>query len=48
MVGTDNQPHTTIIASEPLTEERDDWQAIPKNHIVTITPELDVKITPAH
>jgi len=39
-------PKTVIIASEPLTAERDDWQAVERNHLVTITPELHVKTQP--
>jgi predicted glutamine amidotransferase len=33
-----------IIASEPLTDDRDDWEAVPRNHCVTVSPELDVEI----
>jgi glutamine amidotransferase len=39
------EPHgAAIIASEPLTEDRSDWRPVPRNHLVTITPELEVRL----
>lgn len=38
-------PQTFVIASEPLTAERDDWQAVESNHIVAITPEMHIQQT---
>lgn len=35
-----------VVASEPLTEQREDWELVPANHIVTISPELHVRIEP--
>lgn len=35
-----------IIASEPITEIREDWVSVPRNHIVTVTPEMHLHITP--
>lgn len=39
-------PEAVIIASEPLTEQREDWELVPGNHIVTISPEMHVRIEP--
>ena len=35
-----------IVTSEPLTELREDWQKVPKNHAVVVTPELNVRLSP--
>jgi len=47
MLGSRNHigqhPQAVIIASEPLTEKRGDWQAVPRNHMVIVTPELRVR-----
>ena len=48
MISTGNPPQAVIIASEPLTGNREDWQAIPKNQMVTISPEFDIKISSIH
>jgi glutamine amidotransferase len=37
---------SVIVASEPLTEVQDDWHAVPVNHAVTVTPDLEVAIGP--
>ncbi len=42
--GRDNK--AVVIASEPLTAERSDWDQIPANHLVVITPELHVRVAP--
>jgi predicted glutamine amidotransferase len=34
--------HCHILASEPLTENRDDWIAVPPNHLVVITPQSNL------
>lgn len=39
-------PDAAIIASEPLTEDRSFWQTVPVNHMLAITPELHVRLTP--
>ncbi len=39
-------PRALIIASEPLTEHREDWQAVPPGHTLTITPELHERLQP--
>jgi predicted glutamine amidotransferase len=43
MVPTIKYPNTVIIASEPLTTEKNNWQAVERNHLITITPELHIK-----
>lgn len=43
---TNRRPHAVIIASEPLTENRNDWIPVPKNNLVVITPELHVRYLP--
>lgn len=35
-----------IVASEPLTEDRDDWEAVPRNHLLIVKPELQVEFRP--
>ena len=37
---------SVIIASEPLTEAPEDWQSVPTNHLVTVSPELHVRVKP--
>jgi glutamine amidotransferase len=46
MVPSRRDPQAIIIASEPLTDTRSDWQPVPKNHLITITPELHIQMTP--
>ena len=46
MRAAERHPKAVIVASEPLTEERADWTAVPMNHVVVITPELHVKVVP--
>lgn len=35
-----------IIASEPLTDEREDWEAVPLNHCISVSPELGLDVQP--
>lgn len=37
---------TVVIASEPITSDRSDWQKVEKNHLVVITAELHIKQIP--
>ena len=37
MLKEDKRPKMTIIASEPLTFERSDWVAIPRNTLMVVT-----------
>lgn len=46
MVSAEDDPHTVIIASEPLTEDRASWERIPPNHMVMVTPELQIRFYP--
>jgi glutamine amidotransferase len=46
MLSTERHPNAVIIASEPLTEDRSDWETVPENHSVVITPEMRVHISP--
>jgi glutamine amidotransferase len=46
MVATKQHPNAVIIASEPLTAERSDWQPVPKNHLLLISPELHIQQLP--
>jgi glutamine amidotransferase len=47
MKATDKeQPSATIIASEPLTEYRSDWEDVPENHILTINADNDMEFIP--
>lgn len=45
MVPAEQRARAVIVASEPLTDERADWRAVPPNHLVTITPELHMRFT---
>ena len=40
------RPRAIIISSEPLTEERSFWTAVPANHLLVVTPELHVRTVP--
>jgi len=40
------KPNSVIIASEPLTADRSDWQRVEKNHLVLVTPELHIQQEP--
>ncbi|MDH3531860.1 MAG: class II glutamine amidotransferase [Gammaproteobacteria bacterium] len=46
MIPRDDRIEAVVIASEPLTEQRDDWESVPENHVVTVSPELHVRIDP--
>lgn len=46
MTRTRGRTGAVIIASEPLTDDREDWEAVPRNHWVTVSPELEVKLAP--
>lgn len=42
MLPAEQQEHAVIIASEPLTDAKEDWVKIPKNHLVMVTSQLNV------
>lgn len=44
MVAAESHEHAVIIASEPLTGVKDDWERIPRNHLVIVSPQLDVRL----
>lgn len=46
MIPANGQVEAVIVASEPLTEERDDWTLVPVNHIVEVSPDFQVRIRP--
>ena len=41
-------PQTVIISSEPLTVFKEDWVEVPKNHIVTVSKDTRVEMTPIY
>lgn len=41
-----SRPGVVVIASEPLTDDRSDWATVPVNHMLTITPDMDIRIVP--
>jgi glutamine amidotransferase len=46
MVRNDDHIDAVIIASEPLTDDRGDWDRIPVNHVVTVSPEFHIQMRP--
>jgi len=46
MIPEGDRVEAVIIASEPLTNNRDDWEPVPPNHLVTVSPEFHVKVMP--
>ena len=46
MVAAKHHPNAVIIASEPLTAERSDWQPIAKNHLVMVSPDQHIEQLP--
>jgi predicted glutamine amidotransferase len=43
-VGVDEHARAVIVSSERLTEDLDDWQAVPVNHTITVLPDLAVEV----
>lgn len=43
MVQARESEHAVIITSEPLTDVKEDWIAVQKNHLVMSTPELNIR-----
>jgi glutamine amidotransferase len=41
-----DRTEAVIIASEPLTDVAEDWDLVPRNHLVTVSPELHVRVQP--
>lgn len=46
MKHTDRRPSLVIISSEPLTERRADWVAVPRNSTVVVTKSMHILISP--
>jgi predicted glutamine amidotransferase len=46
MVPSGRRDQAFIIASEPLTEERESWVRVPKNTMIAVTPQLNVSLRP--
>lgn len=44
MVQAGQHEHAVIVTSEPLTDVEQDWTEVPKNHLVMVTPELNVRL----
>ncbi len=42
--GPDEAAAAVIVASERLTDDKDDWIEVPDNHTVTVLPDLSVKL----
>jgi predicted glutamine amidotransferase len=42
----DGPTGAVIVASEPLTSRREEWRAVPPNHVVTVDRDLSVTISP--
>ena len=43
MVPSSRGAGAALVASEPLTDDRSLWEPVPRNHLVTITPELHIR-----
>lgn len=41
-----DRPRALIVASEPLTDTAADWQPVPHNHLLLITPDLRIEQRP--
>lgn len=46
MVKSNGRNEAVIVASEPLTDVEEDWELVPRNHMVTVSPELQVQLRP--
>ncbi|PFH36518.1 hypothetical protein BESB_047100 [Besnoitia besnoiti] len=46
MTHSDKRTDICIVTSEPLTANPDDWMAVPRNHMVVITPSIDLLLHP--
>lgn len=46
MIKGKGRNEAVIITSEPLTDVREDWEMVPRNHLVTVSPELHVRMRP--
>lgn len=46
MIHGDRREHVVIVASERLSNSREDWFPVPPNHAVVISPTMNVQIEP--
>ena len=46
MIRSNGRNEAVIVASEPLTDVQEDWELVPRNHMVTVSPELSVHLRP--
>lgn len=46
IVHEDKRDNMVIVTSEPLTDVRADWIAVPHNHVILVTPQRHVLIAP--
>jgi len=44
MIQAEHPEHAVIVTSEPLTDVKEDWRSVPKNHMILITPQLDIRL----
>jgi predicted glutamine amidotransferase len=46
MTRSSKRQHLVVVASEPLTFERQDWIKVPRNTMLVITEKTNVKFYP--
>lgn len=46
MIKGNGRTEAVIVTSEPLTDSQEDWELVPRNHMVMVSPELHVQIRP--
>lgn len=46
MMHTDRRPSLVIVSSEPLTERRADWVAVPRNACLVVTKSMHILVSP--
>lgn len=46
MIRDEGLTEAVIIASEPLTDDRADWEPVPVNYFVTVSPEFHIDVRP--
>ncbi|MCI0488385.1 MAG: hypothetical protein L0229_17485 [Blastocatellia bacterium] len=44
MIEAHADEQAVVIASERLTENKNDWVRVAPNHVLTVTPELEVRV----
>lgn len=46
MVHADRRTNLAIVASEPLTRDPNDWVPVPQNHVIVITDDMQILMSP--